>query len=209
MTDCAIEHEMWVMPASEFLLLSEIRPHEELVAEGKLVRYDASHVTVFYISHQWTSTKHPDYSTAQLWAFQSFLLRMVHGNMPETTPTYSEAVRMPSNIKIGTHEWRTLVKDAFIWMDYLSLPQNRPTGQTQSGDITANSIADCIARCSHFFAVCPTVQSREDKMACNYGTWLESGACRFELFALLLAQHYRIPAIVSCKRLRRTSTIAR
>lgn len=31
----------------------------------------------------------------------------------------------------------------------------------------------------------------------DYGSWLASGACRMELFALLLARNNSIPAIVS------------
>ena len=32
----------------------------------------------------------------------------------------------------------------------------------------------------------------------DYGSWLASGACRTELFALLLARKHTTPAIVSC-----------
>ena len=120
-TAVTMEYEMWCLPASEFLLLSKLRPHEELLAEGKLVQWDASRTTVFYVSHQWTSTNHPDYSTDQLRTFQSLLLRMIRGTVPETAPTFVDAVRLPSNVKISTQQWQTLVQDAVVWMDYLSV----------------------------------------------------------------------------------------
>jgi len=86
-TAVAMEYPMWVMPVSEFLRLSSLRPHEELRVEGKVVECDPSHTTVFYISHQWTSSNHPDDSTTQLRALQTLLLRMQRGELPETAPT--------------------------------------------------------------------------------------------------------------------------
>ena len=120
-TAVAMEYPMWVMAASEFLRLSSLRPHEELRAEGKIVECDPSHTTVFYISHQWTSSTHPDDSTTQLRALQTLLLRMQRGELPETAPTFVDAVRLPSNVKVKRKTWKTRVTDAFIWMDYLSV----------------------------------------------------------------------------------------
>ena len=124
-TAVMMDYPMWLMPASQFLRLSELRPHEELRAEGKVVEYDPSHITVFYISHQWTSENHPDYSTAQLRATQTLLLRMQRGELPETAPSFVDAIRLPSDIKINSKKWQTLVSDAFIWMDYLSVSSVR------------------------------------------------------------------------------------
>ena len=120
-----MKFDMWLMPASDFMRLSELRPHEELRAEGKVVRCNPSHTTVFYVSHQWTSTSHPDHSSAQLRAFQTLLLRMIRGELPDTAPLFADAVRLPSNVNISTKEWQTLVKDAFIWMDFISVRLSR------------------------------------------------------------------------------------
>ena len=120
-TAVAMEYQMWVMPVSEFLRLSSLRPHEELRVEGKVVECDPSHTTVFYISHQWTSSNHPDDSTTQLRALQTLLLRMQRGELPETAPTFIDAIRLPSNVKVKRKAWKARVTDAFIWMDYLSV----------------------------------------------------------------------------------------
>ena len=218
---------MWVMPTSEFLRLPELRPHEELRSEGKIVELDPSHRTVFYISHQWTSANHPDNSTTQLRALQTILLRMRRCELPETAPTFADAIRFPSDVKIGRKEWRSLVNDAFIWMDYLSvrrfcvstiigcalnthcaahsqqIPQSNQVsvkGELSDREKATRSISAYIERCSHFFALCPHVRSRDQKdvgVEYDYGSWLASAACRMELFALLLARKNSIPAIVS------------
>ena len=120
-TAITMEYPMWVMPASEFLRLSSLRPHEELLAEGKVMECDPSHTTVFYISHQWTSSTHPDDSTTQLRALQTLMLRMQRGKLVETAPTFVDAIRLPAGVKIRRKAWRALVTDSVIWMDYLSV----------------------------------------------------------------------------------------
>ena len=120
-TAVSMEFGMWVMPTHEFLRLSEIRPHEELRDEGKLMRVDDSVKRIFYVSHEWTSLRHPDHSMSQLHTFQSILLRMISGALPETSPTFVDAIRLPPNIKITSSQWKGLVEDSFIWMDFISV----------------------------------------------------------------------------------------
>ena len=58
-------------------------------------------------------------------------------------------------------------------------------------------MAAYIERSSHFFALCPTVQSQDNEdVTFDYGSWLQNSACRFELFALLLSRQHHSPAIV-------------
>lgn len=143
-TAVAMEYPMWVMPVSEFLRLSSLRPHEELRVEGKVVECDPSHTTVFYISHQWTSSNHPDDSTTQLRALQTLLLRMQRGELPETAPTFVDAIRLPSNVKVKRKAWKARVTDAFIWMDYLSV--------RNSDSLTSSRVAlSCVLRLPYAF----------------------------------------------------------
>ena len=220
-TAIPMEFEMYVMPTFEFLRLSELVSHEKLMREGKLVRVDDSMNTIFYVSHEWTSLKHPDHSTAQLHTFQAVLLRMLRGALPETTPTFTDAIRLPKSVNITSSQWQWLVKDSFVWVDAISVRQERGGGvmvmvsaltvanirhchtQMPSKDredvyeMANRSIAGYIERSSHFFAVVPTVKHGDnDDVTCDYGSWLRSACNRFELFALLLSRHERAPPIV-------------
>ena len=65
-TAVALQAPMWLMPAADFLALDALRPHQDLVAEGKVVMYEPSMRTVFFVSHQWTAFDHPDHSAHQL-----------------------------------------------------------------------------------------------------------------------------------------------
>ena len=46
------EYGMWVMPISAFIELDKLQPHQVLRASGKIVPYDKSMSTIFFLSHQ-------------------------------------------------------------------------------------------------------------------------------------------------------------
>ena len=120
-TAIAAKAPMWLMPANEFLALDALRPQQELAAEGKMVVWQPSMETVFFVSHQWTALDHPDHSGLQLRTFQRLLERMLAGTCPETAPGFIDAVSLRSNVKVSPTTWRKLAKDAYIWMDYISV----------------------------------------------------------------------------------------
>ena len=95
---------MWLISVSQFVRLSELKPHQDLLAEGKLVRWDASMRTVFFLSHQWTSFASPDHSTTQLRSVQSLMLHMMRGNVPKTAPTFTDAVLFEQDVSISSSE---------------------------------------------------------------------------------------------------------
>ena len=113
--------EMWLMPVAEVLKLSELKPHQELRAAGKLVRWNASMEGVFFLSHQWTSFTRPDHSNMQLLTIQRLLTRMLQGDLPDTAPLFVDAARFASKVKISSREWKSLAPRAFIWLDYISV----------------------------------------------------------------------------------------
>ena len=224
----SLQYDMWVMPIAELLKLSELRPHQELRAAGKLVRWNASMRGVFFMSHQWTAFTRPDHSTAQLRTAQRLLTRMLQGNLPTTSPTFVDAIRFSSNVTVTSREWKELAPHAFVWMDYISVreaPQRAKfyvisnddslafaqvpqvgtytelsadsAGQVSDLMKAVNSIPAYVEKSSHFFTLCPAVTHHElPDTICDFGSWLGRGWCRVEQFALLLARHSRIPAII-------------
>ena len=120
-TAIEMQYPCWLIPVAEVLKLSELRPHQELRAAGKLVRWNSSMTAVFFFSHQWTSFTAPDHSTIQLRTIQRLLLRMLEGNMPDTSPSFADAVRFTSKVKVTTREWKELAPRAYVWMDFMSV----------------------------------------------------------------------------------------
>ena len=43
---------MWLLPLHQFIGLSKMKPHQELLREGKLARYDSSMSAIFFLSHR-------------------------------------------------------------------------------------------------------------------------------------------------------------
>ena len=46
------ECSMWVMPISGFIKLDKLQPHQILRSSNKIVQYNQSMPTVFFLSHQ-------------------------------------------------------------------------------------------------------------------------------------------------------------
>ena len=83
-TAVKIQYPMWVISVSNFIQLSELRPHQELRTSGQLEEYSPGMSSVFFLSHQWTSFTNPDHSTLQLRTIQQLLLRMSVGGLSDT-----------------------------------------------------------------------------------------------------------------------------
>ena len=151
------------MPVSEFEALERLLPHQELRDAGKLVPWSPNMRSVFFVSHQWTSFDGPDHTAQQLRTFQQLLARMRAGTCPETAPTFADRAQFKRNIKITTAEWRTVAEDAYVWMDYISMPQVGVYHPSALSDLvkSVHSIPAYVERCTHFFVLCPTTKAPE------------------------------------------------
>ena len=181
-TAVSMQAEMWVMPVSEFIKLPEFRPHQELLAQGKLSRWDSSMNHVFFLSHQWTSWSHPDHTMLQLRTFQRLITRMVCGQCPDTVPGFADAIFFPKSVKITSKKWREIAESSFVWMDFFSVPQQGSYYATETlTELTkaVDSIPAFIERCTHFFVVCPTIQHDDmSDVVCDFASWERRGWCR-------------------------------
>ena len=198
-TSVKMRYPMYLMHVSDFLRLGELEPHQVLRDAGKVVPWTTGMKHVFFLSHQWTAHKHPDPSLEQLRVMQRLMLRMMSGSVPTTAPTFADASYLPSGAKIEPAEWARLVPDAYVWMDYFSVPQIGEYLATNASDMhdAIASIPAYIERSSHFFAIVPTVRHYDvHGVTCDYGSWLERGWCRLEMWALILARFTNLPVIV-------------
>ena len=51
-TSIQASYDMWVMPVATFISLTELKPHQEMVAEGLVKKWDPSMSAVFFLSHR-------------------------------------------------------------------------------------------------------------------------------------------------------------
>ena len=122
-TAVEMKYPMWLVPASSFVKLAKLEPHQVMRQRGELVMWEPSMKTVFFLSHQWTSFEHPDHTLDQMRCFKRLLIRMMKGEVATTVPEFAAQTYLPKGVKVTTKEWQAMVSDAYIWMDYMSVPQ--------------------------------------------------------------------------------------
>jgi len=117
------KYPMYVLPVAEFLTMSHWSPHQDLLASGVLREFDDTMWgKVFFVSHQWVAYDHPDPEAAQLGALQSVVRKLAAGLL---IPKGNFAVEFGFGLKQGhtSAEWIDIMKDAYLWIDYTSMPQ--------------------------------------------------------------------------------------
>ena len=111
------------IPIKLFLQLDEWVPHQELLAEGKLVRLgEHDDQNVIFVSHQWCSFNHPDPAGAQLIVLQKLLEKLAAGTVCARTNAPLECMFGYKQID-GPAVWNDFVDNGFIWHDFSCIPQ--------------------------------------------------------------------------------------
>ena len=118
---------MWLLPLHHFIGLSKMKPHQELLREGKLARFDSSMKAIFFLSHQWTSFDHPDPTGEQLRCMQRQVLKMLEGSAANVEVGFSDRTYLPGGASVSGAEWKRLLNagHVFVWLDYSSVPVRR------------------------------------------------------------------------------------
>lgn len=170
---------MYAMPVSVLLSLKSMEPHEEMLANGRVVEWSPDkHGPCHFLSHQWSSYAHPDPEGEQLACIQSVLRRIMAGEMGEMFATAREA-RVFHDAGVDDTTMAADVRDGYAWLDYACVPQAKENEASRLRAI--DSIPYYIANSLCFFAVVPRVKHKDIKGAvCDYATWLSRGWCRLE-----------------------------
>ena len=75
-------YPMYVLPVRNFLEMSAWKPHQQLLKEGKLRRFEESmRGRILFCSHQWCSYVHPDPGGDQLDALQGVIKKLGAGEL--------------------------------------------------------------------------------------------------------------------------------
>jgi len=111
---------MWVVKVSDFLEMVHPFPsHEELRSNGKL--YDRQeHMYCIFVSHQWTGHETPDPFGFQLVTLQQVLRNICYGSLHVSMDTASQ---FQGDSHVLSEKERLKLRDAYIWMDWFSIPQ--------------------------------------------------------------------------------------
>ncbi|CAE7578613.1 btbd11b [Symbiodinium sp. CCMP2592] len=169
---------MYTVPLEDVLKMTRVRPHEELKAEGVLVKHEAKLGNAAFISHQWIGDKHPDPNGEQLEVLKLALRRLM-SEVQVVHPSFITEVAMPACRGLPTKKLFSM--PLFLWYDFFSCPQN-PQCQEEEGDLQSaiDNIPGYIARCTFFFVLCPVIANHALSRLFTQYTWAERGWCRVE-----------------------------
>ncbi|CAE7329491.1 AKT1 [Symbiodinium necroappetens] len=119
----AMKFPMWLIPGSVLARLEHpLLPHETLLQQGKLVRWEPGHPRkVVFISHEWLGTYHPDPDFKQFKVLQLALENLRKGLARVRKDTVSELLRIPLPMPSDAEQRNCLDWD--FWYDYISCPQ--------------------------------------------------------------------------------------
>ena len=177
-------YPMYLLPVRTLLDLSVLPPHEELLAQDKLVEWRPTTRAVFYVSLEWTSSDHPDPGGKRLDVLKRLLSKMVQGRASKVEADWTSQAAFGKGQNITSADWRKIANDAHVWIRFCSAP----TVTSALVEAAPRSFSNCIERSTHFFALCPPTKHLNDSnRTCDFRSWCDSGGVRVELSALFTA----------------------
>jgi hypothetical protein len=188
---------LYAMKMCNFMKLESMMSHEDCMGQGLISeRCDDDNMPLVFISHEWSSYKHPDPEGVQLRVVQEFLHPLVTVNDLEafdrqTTPEQDLQRSFGSNIGMEQFEslclshadFVDLLVSACIWLDYYSIPQLNAANQK----LAIESIPHYINSTTLFFAVTPTTTHLDRHQTVDFSSWSRRGWCRAEKMARALS----------------------
>lgn len=187
---------MWVVPVGYVLKMKGIfKPHQVLKTEGVLSEWISTMFTLF-VSHQWLAHHHPDPDGVQLQVLQGFLNGLIRKKLRIDTDIISQF-----NGRGLTEAELSQIGEAFIWLDYFSVPQILG-GPAEVSQVTEEqllhiySIPNYVDICNLFVALVPKTMHHDTRSECSFDSWLDRGWCRTELWSHFLSMRPKMPILV-------------
>lgn len=153
---------MVLIGAAAFKALKELTSHENLrkvtLWLNTTEEIEAFAGDIIFISHQWT-------------AFAS----------PDPTGTQFKAMTMAIDTICSEKKWKEA--DTYVWLDYLSIPQEHRNCQTMA----INSLTTYAANVSAFVIVAPPVTHADLEDMCDKETYQRRAWCRAEQLSHYMA----------------------
>jgi len=112
---------MYTVPAEDVLQMSEVKPHEELLADDMLKVFKSSKGKAMFVSHQWIGNHHPDPEAKQFRVLQNSLRNILAGTSAITVDINTENITFGTSLNFSRSDFTS--NPLFLWYDYFSCPQ--------------------------------------------------------------------------------------
>lgn len=185
-------YPMWVVPVAEVLRMTGPPPgHQQLLAEGILKKWRPGWTSIM-VSHQWLGIQHPDIRGEHLSILQGALKNIISGKVQVCSDIAFQF--MGKNRSLRKAE-KAALSNAYVWLDWWSIPQVSLRSFYFIDDVTLErdqdagirSIPFYVSVSRFFISLVPPLRHAASGKICDYGTYLQRGWCRAELWCRYLA----------------------
>lgn len=180
-------YPMHLISVPDFMDLRELQPHEAMLARNLLRKRVAAHEgRILFISHQWLGSRTPDPNGEHLRALQRVLHRLMRGEAGDVEADWVGKLVLQDKTRLTAAELVAALPTAFLWIDYISIPQGSPEDFGRSPSRRArqedavNSIhayaehatlvVVLVPPCRKLFEVATTASN-----VCDYQSWRSRG----------------------------------
>lgn len=175
---------MWVVPVSTMRELAKtgkpLPKHEDLAAQSKLLKWKPGMKTLFF-SHTWLGNSHPDPMGPKTALIAALLDGIANGKTQ--IMGYWMAFIIFNERGISAKRLSRDFANGYVWMDYISIPQDDRTNQ----GLAIASITSYVALADLFLVLAGPWQHADDGSIRDVRAWGERGWCRMESLANALS----------------------
>jgi hypothetical protein len=214
-TAIPVQHEMWLISFETLMLLygeksrgKVMEVHQELKSRGFLTRWHdvPSDSEIIFVSHEWLSWAHPDPEGKQLRVLCRVLEKLKQGRVnTEMDPFHTMLYK--HKFTTSGREWKTMLKRAYLWVDWFSMPQPGAEKEDKigkdamaklraEGSRAIRSIPAYVERSDFIMILVPGCHHSDRKVPTCYRTWRRRGWCLLELYAAAMARDSSNPPLL-------------
>ena len=172
---------------------------------------------IIFVSHEWVGWNHPDPNGTQLQVLCRCLERLSKGEIPLVGMNIFCRLLFNERYETKGREWVSIMKDAYIWLDWICMPQPNAESSRTSSPLSPEaltklqndagraigSIAAYVERADFVLVLVPSCVHKDRKdpftkrrVRTCYRTWRKRGWCVLELAASYLSREKQHPLLV-------------
>lgn len=228
-TACGKQYPFWLIPVSTLLelygsphddgSLRVVDAHQVLRERGCLVRWadvadSKTDVHIIFVSHEWAGWNHCDPEGIQIHTLCSMLSRLMLGSVESVKTDIDFRLWADINVVTKAKEWKTILRDAYVWFDWISMPQPTQKTDMHGHHYSSKQMKDISVECKRALASIPSYVERSDfvlvlapecmhqqridpytnkRVRMSYTTWRTRGWCVLELLSSALSRDKSYP----------------
>lgn len=192
--------------------------HQVLKSKGYLKEWTSikSDSTILFISHEWAGWNHADPAGVQITTLCKVLRKLKDGKIKKTEYSPWHAYMLDRKYKTTKKEWQRMLDNAYVWVDWTSMPQpsaekgRKPPLSTEclaalekESSNAIYSIPAYIERSDFVVIIAPSCThtkrckpNTEKLVEMSYASWRRRGWCVLELFASYASRQKKHPLLL-------------